>query len=279
MDRKIYSKYYDDNLIFNHSLINDIKQNEMAPHSHDMYELIYLKDGELTYVVESKKYKIKKNNLIIVRPVNIHYIEFNKYDVYERYDIIFDKSNFTLDIDKLLPKSLNIFNCEYNKSILNLFEKMDFYYKHFRGNELKNILFHLIEEIFYNIIINDFEKEEPANNSYCDENPIIARAVSYIEDNIHQSFTLDELCTTLNITKSYLYQLFVNHLKISPKKYINTKRLSISQKTIRLGSNPTDVYSEFGFSDYATFYKAYKKHFGYAPSEERNRNLSKSSLS
>ena len=42
----------------------------------------------------------------------------------------------------------------------------------------------------------------------------------------------------------------------------------MARRLIRRGRRPTDVFTECGFNDYATFFRNYKSYFGYAPSEE-----------
>ncbi|MBE7034478.1 MAG: helix-turn-helix domain-containing protein, partial [Ruminococcaceae bacterium] len=67
--------------------------------------------------------------------------------------------------------------------------------------------------------------------------------------------------------------LFSEHLEITPKKYINTKRLILAQKKIRQGEKPTQIYPKCGFSEYSTFWREYKNYFGYSPSEEADREI------
>ena len=110
------------------------------------------------------------------------------------------------------------------------------------------------------------------NDAYT-AHPIVVRAVEYINRNLHRDFCLDALCDELFITKSYLHQLFVKYLQMCPKKYIITKQLALAQREIRGGVRPTDVFIDCGFSNYSTFYRAYKNHFGYAPSEEGKREI------
>ena len=71
------------------------------------------------------------------------------------------------------------------------------------------------------------------------------------------------------VTESYVFQLFKKELKITPKKYINDKRLLKAQSLILSGVLPTSAYLTVGFNDYAAFYRAYVKFFGCAPSKEK----------
>jgi AraC-like DNA-binding protein len=79
---------------------------------------------------------------------------------------------------------------------------------------------------------------------------------------------IDEICGELFITKSHLHHLFIKHLNITPKKYITSRRLAVAQREISLGAKPTEVSVRCGFTDYSTFYRAYKKLFGHPPSDK-----------
>ena len=56
---------------------------------------------------------------------------------------------------------------------------------------------------------------------------------------------------------------------ISLMKYIRQKRLLMARHLLEKGERPLSIYSKCGFSDYTTFYKAYVKYFGKAPSEDK----------
>ena len=69
------------------------------------------------------------------------------------------------------------------------------------------------------------------------------------------------------VTESYLYRLFKNELHKTPAKYIASKRLLLAERMISDGESPTTVYEKCGFSDYTTFYRDYRAHFGHTPSK------------
>ena len=98
--------------------------------------------------------------------------------------------------------------------------------------------------------------------------PVISRAVEWIDERYTENITIDDVCEKLYITKSHLHHLFTVNLQISPKKYINFKRLSRARDMIRMGHKPTDVYTGCGFRDYVTFFRNYKNQFGHPPSDE-----------
>jgi len=55
-----------------------------------------------------------------------------------------------------IPRELDVINFDTNKSVIQIFDKMEFYCKELSGEAFRRVLMHLIEEVFLNIII-EFE--------------------------------------------------------------------------------------------------------------------------
>jgi len=95
-------------------------------------------------------------------------------------------------------------------------------------------------------------------------------AIDYINKHLYDIESVTEISSSLFITDSYLYEIFKNQLKTSPKKYINSKRLHAARREIILGARPSDACNTVGFHDYASFYRSYTRFFGHSPSQEKN---------
>ena len=85
MQTKTYSSYSDNNLVYNHLEHSSLIWSSTTPDTHDIFEIIYIKKGSVTYVVEGKSYQVGKNSIIFTRPGMMHTIYFNDYSIYDRY--------------------------------------------------------------------------------------------------------------------------------------------------------------------------------------------------
>lgn len=260
-------RYSCENFSYNHSCFKNFDFLEIEPQTHDVYELIFVKQGSLSYMIEEKIYTVNDNDIIFTKPGILHRIIFSDNSIYDRYAILFDEKIIFNKIFDKIPKDIDVFYIKKSKKIEHIFQKMDFYCANFKELELENILTHLIDEIFYNILLS----KEPNHKKLYTSHPIVTKAVHFIEDNICNNLSIEIICDYLFITKSHLNKLFNRYLGISPGKYITTKRLVAAQKEIRNGEMPTQVFSKFGFLEYSTFYRNYKEYFGYSPSEENDR--------
>ena len=186
-----------------------------------------------------------------------HKIIFEDSSDYERYDILFDENVLGNKVFDRIPKKLCCIDCNGNNYIVDLFSKMDFYHKNFDGDDLGLLLSNAIEELLFNLSISDASDFE---NELISVHPIIKSAIHYI--------SIDDMSSYLCVNKSHLHHLFTEFMQITPKKYINIRRLAKAQKLIRMGEKPSAIFSSCGFSDYATFFRNYTTYFGYTPSQE-----------
>ena len=264
-----HSEFYSDNVYYNHITRKNNESWDYNFHFHDVTEMIFFKSGNISYVVGSKKYKLKKNTLVISRPTDWHYISIDGPQEYERYNILYDEKKLPFNIYKKIPTNINVIDFSGNVNVINLFNKMDFYAETLTGENLDRMMRNLIEEIFYNIII---EVNSKGQKTYEQTNPILNRTILYIDENLLTLGGIEEICSRLYITKSHLHHLFQKHLKITPKKYITAKRLALAQREICMGKKATEVCLKCGFSDYSAFFRAYKNHFGRCPSDMESTN-------
>lgn len=267
----MHKTYKDSNIFFNHWKVEqlDLDRFPKELHTHDVCELLFLKKGNPRYFVEGKSYKLGKNCLLISRAGDRHKVYFDEPCAYERYNILYDEKKLPFDLFSKIPQNIDIINFDGNAIVSDLFKKADYYFDHFQGEKLGHLLVGIVEELYFNISITLGENEEAYNFS-ASANPFISAALSYIEDNLTSNITIDSICEELYITKSHLHHLFIDHLQISPKKYILSKRLTLAKRAIRAGQKPIEACMLSGFSDYSTFYRDYKKFFGHSPSEELN---------
>lgn len=236
-------------------------RNNFARHVHNEFEIILFLEGDATYIIENRRYKLKPYDLVLIPPSRYHYIQIDSNVDYERYDLLFPKEPFLLSLGRL-PDGVDVVGCSQNKIIRDIFTKMDRYSE--KGDEvIIDLLPGLIKEILYNVVHSERDSaSEPQNMS-----ATVSKALEYINENLFSIKGIEEVSGALFIAPTYFFRIFKEQMKISPKKYITVKRLIAAEKRIREGEKPTDVYIECGFSTYTAFYKRYVDYFGTPPSK------------
>ncbi|SNT19422.1 AraC family transcriptional regulator [Anaerovirgula multivorans] len=109
---------------------------------------------------------------------------------------------------------------------------------------------------------------------------LINETITYIEDNIHEKLSLDDLASHFCISKFHFNRMFKTVSGMTLKQYILGRKLTQSLSYLKeKGVAVTDIAYEFGFEYPEVFSRAFKKQFGVSPSackvEKTNENLVK----
>jgi AraC-like DNA-binding protein len=109
------------------------------------------------------------------------------------------------------------------------------------------------------------ESNKELNDIEYDEN--IGVILDYINENISEELSIDNLANKFYLSKYYLMHKFKKQTGYTVHNYILQKRLIMSNSLIKSGKSITQVCAECGFCDYSTFFRAFKKMFGVSPKE------------
>lgn len=253
-------------IICNHVLVETPEDAKFQMHIHDVCEMIYLVSGNISAIIGEKTYKLPKNSVVFFRANVPHRIRIDASDEpYERYNIIFDENLLANRIFFEIPHGIDVIDYTGEGRITDLLKKLDYYPQYFDGDNLQSLITGIVEELLFNLYLMP---EDTIDEALLAVHPLIGRAVTYINAHYAEPITVDDICKQLNITKSYLHRLFIDEMGISPKKYVNVRRLAKAQRLIRRGKRPSHIYEECGFLEYATFFRNYSEYFGYSPSQE-----------
>lgn len=151
-----------------------------------------------------------------------------------------------------------VFNYDYTARVLALCESI-------KQNHNTNYSAAKILEIFLNLFNNHsdsaarFEKNSDMYFEY---------AANYIKANIYRPIRVSELVDTLGITQPYLYKIFIEKCRMSPKQYIDHCKISAAKSMIAgFHTSIADIGRSLGFEDQFVFSRFFKKNVGVCPSE------------
>ena len=123
-----------DTLKYNYFLRKKPSPEGFAGHSHNSYELLYFINGDASYVVEDKKYKLRSGDLIITRPSKYHFIQIDSQADYERHNLLFDHKQLGINMH-FLPDGVDVINVEDGSVINGIFKKFSFYANNFKKTD------------------------------------------------------------------------------------------------------------------------------------------------
>jgi AraC-like DNA-binding protein len=100
-----------------------------------------------------------------------------------------------------------------------------------------------------------------------DNREIIQRSIDYIEENLKTQITAFELSERAGFSLFHYYRLFQSAVGIPVMQYILRRKLINAVYETSRGEKMVNSALLYGFDTHAGFYKAFKREFGYTPSD------------
>ena len=236
---------------------------------HDYYELFLLLNGDVEFINNHTRQTIKPFQLFIIPPGEYHqFIVTENIENYERCVIEIHPGLIDTGI---LDSALE------GKEVISLTDG-DRITKHFlylidclsavKDSDYPYILSAVTTDIIF-LIKNSTDAGKLFNENLC---PLSLKLMENLNEHFSEQLDLDLLSGIFYCSVSSMCHIFKRDFGISIKKYILQKRMNASKMALQCGEKPEDVSVRYGFSNYSTFYRDYKKNFGIAPSETSNKN-------
>ncbi|MBQ6947983.1 MAG: helix-turn-helix transcriptional regulator [Clostridia bacterium] len=245
-------------LSYAHKLTRNPQYNETSLHAHDTYEILYFISGSGELAMEGRKVLLFEGAVVLLPPRARHRIRLLSDLPYERAVINLPASY----VDGALFEEVRVVDIRQNPRVRSLWKRMGDYATLFSREERESLLPGQVREMLLLL------KQTAADGEIqlC-HGQLITDALAYIERHITEIEGVEELCKALHVSRAWLYREFGQALGISPKRYINQRRLQIARHLLQVGEDATKVAFRCGYRDYSAFYRAYRAFFGVAPRE------------
>jgi AraC-like DNA-binding protein len=248
----------------------------MEFHAHDFLELYYFLDGSVTYYIEDQVYDLCPGDLLIIPAGKMHRpVIANEHAAYERM-VLWITPQYLQGIDS--PAG------DLQKNLQKVGEHG--YCVPFRGDEtvfvtalLKKLLYMqkndtapkfcagAVELYLWTI----FRSYGVIDTTHRNETQVIPQVIRYITEHFSEPLTLEDIAAEFFVSKSYLNRHFKAYTNSTVYAYIMALRLTHARRMLREGIPAVEAGRECGFSDYSTFYKAFKTQTGLSPQQFKSR--------
>ncbi|MBO8463513.1 MAG: helix-turn-helix transcriptional regulator [Firmicutes bacterium] len=235
-------------------------------HCHDQYEINYILDGDVVFLMEGMEYRPPKNSVLLVAPHKFHGLYTLSDRPYIRYQIHFYEDLLKDEEEKLLllPFSKdNVMFCNADNFHL------DHYMEAIDDCQILDswILDIAIRSRLISILaqLNAISASAISGEEI---DPIAREVLTYINNHLTEPLYVEEIAKKFFMSKNYLTKIFRKMTGTTVANYILHKRLSIAKGLIQSGIPATSAALQSGFQEYSTFYRNYKKIFGRSPNEE-----------
>ena len=110
-----------------------------------------------------------------------------------------------------------------------------------------------------------YERNHPAH--YPEPETLYQKISHFIEEHIDEELSLERLSNEFFVSKYHISHIFKDNLGLSVHQYITKKRLALCHQALMGDATVIEVYRSFGFGDYSSFFRAFKKEYGISPSK------------
>lgn len=257
-------------------LYNDEKP--MSMHIHDSYELYFSISGGKQFLIDNRFYSISPGDLFFINQYESHHLTQIDSQIHERIVLsIYPEFVKALSSDET---DLNhCFTCRPasfgHKLSLSEEEKKRFLYYVHKLSSVKGYGAELLEQAAFlelMIFLNEIFLRNEKNNTITEpkESPQpyhtqVDAILTYINQNIQNPLTIEELSEHFFLSGSYLCRIFKSVTGTTINKYITARRITLAKAFLSEGLSVNEACERCGFHDYSNFLKAFTKAVGISP--------------
>lgn len=246
-----------------HYLSDEEKEFEarrFPPHLHDEMEFYVLLEGDVSFMVEHTLYHLEPGDVVITKPNEMHNCILNTNSVHKHLCFWFSPSDFLFApfSNRKFGES-NLISLPKDKKEELLSVCLNLHKAAVQDDSFQE--FYLALQ-FVHLLRGDTILSE-SSTSY------IPQALQTILEDININFTdiknLEYFTEKYFISQSTLQRMFKKYLHITPKMYIETKRLAYSRVLLKQGVSVLDSCMQAGFPDYSNYIRLFRNRFGITP--------------
>lgn len=261
----------------------DRELEKIEAHTHDYYEFYFFIEGDISMQVGRDVYPIRFGDAMLIPPGIPHRALIHNPQIPYRRFVFWISKEFYEHLGQLSPcytyaidhaQKNTKYICHLDQISLNLLQsKMlrlleEMQSDHF-GKELQITLY--VNDFILSINRLVYDLLEPKQGT--SDASLYTNLVEYIEEHLEEELSLEKLSEEFFVSKYHIAHVFKDNMGLSIHQYITKKRLALCQEAIRAHMNITDVYQAYGFGDYSSFYRAFKKEYGISPKEYRDMQM------
>ncbi|MCY1713827.1 helix-turn-helix domain-containing protein [Caproiciproducens galactitolivorans] len=249
--------------------------------THDFWEFLYVDKGQVDVTAGENNYVLKKGDIIFHKPFEFHSLSANGIVAPNLIVITFKSNSPAMHffdnrilrvgdterslLGQLIEEAAIVFSSPLDDPDTKMLERSgegDF--------AAEQIIRDCLELILINLIRTGGTGEERVSSSIREkaEQDTFARIVAYLNQNIQNKVTLNDVCRDNMCGCSFLQKVFREKTGGGVMEYFGRMKVDFAKQYIREGTkNFTEIANELGYSSIHYFSRHFKKVTGMTPSE------------
>ena len=245
---------------------NEPASEKVSIHSHDYYEFYFFLEGDVSIWIEGEQYPLKYGDMVLIPPGIKHMAMVHGNEIpYRRFVfwISVEYCNQLMEVSSSYGYLMQNVLITFNTIQYRIFQLIEEIKSERFGKEAKVSL--CVNDLVLQLNRIVYEQQNPKSEK--EEQNLYQNIIYYIDDHLDEELSLEQLAGQFFVSKYHIAHIFKEQMGLSVHQYILKKRMQASKAAILGETSITDVYTMFGFKDYSSFYRAFKKEFGVSPKE------------
>ena len=268
--------FRDDEIYSHHTYDEHPKAENFQMHAHEWMEIFYLLSGKCSYLVEGTRYDLQPGDIIVLRSAETHMLDIGEDEPYERIAI-----HFSPALLASVPRNEHFLRPFVDRPLgqRNLYRsdetgdgRLKAAFAGFDFEGIGDIKLNLVSRLmlFLTVLSAVFEKQSdntPAEDSFQ------SQLVAYVNEHLFEDISLQSISDAFYRSRSQISRVFRQSTGSPLWEYVTIKRLLAAQAMLHRGVSASEACLACGFSDYSSFFRAYRAHFGHSPKSDYGKEI------
>lgn len=251
-------------------------------HSHGFYELLFCRNScGIEYLLGPSRYRLQRGDLLFAPPGADHCPLLADQMVEPcRRDVIWISREFMARLAKTFPfpagadwdkpfllrtagTPWEVLGDHFSVCVQEAFQRAPGWETLVAGNTMALLT----------LLARAMTGQSSALLAQAETPELLEQAVAYIEAHLGEQITLANTAKHFWVSESKISQAFRRKLGVSFYRYVTQRRLVAAKSLIVQGAALNTVNERVGFSDYSTFFRAFKREYRMSPSQFRDQQI------
>lgn len=274
---KIYQELEMDSALVDAHRDYSFRESRVDLHSHSFYEILYCRtECGAEYLVGATRYRLRKGDVILVAPGVSHrpLLPETMTEPYSR-DVLWISQEFIQALRSGCPELLA--GTGVDRALLRTAGTS--------WERLGELFAQCVEEgsaakaeqhvalvgttITLLVQLHRAFTDRTARSAKAEKPELMDRVMAYVETHLADKITIADVARAFYVSESTIIQTFRKKMGVSFYRCVTQRRLIAAKSLIAQGLAMEAVAEQVGFSDYSTFYRAFRQEFGISPRQYR----------
>ena len=252
---------------------NDTRLTNVKRHKHDYYEFYFFLEGDVEQRIGAQLQTLKPGDVVVIPPGTSHrtmimghpYRRFILWLSASFYNTLLRVSqDYGYLVSSVRENGIHVFHHDpvafnaLQSRLILILEEMKAQRFGYRTR-----IYGAISDLMIELNRHAFEADHPQRTA--ENRGLYLNVLSYVNNHLSDDLSLDTLAGVFFVSKYHLSHLFKENTGTPLHAFIVKKRLAACRDAILSGTDTGEAATLFGFSEYSSFYRAFKKEYGVSP--------------